>query len=149
MTAAVEDHASRAHPDSPVRLLLRGPVGVAAVLGAGALALHLRDPHEHLWVLCPFKAVTGWDCPLCGGLRSVNDLGNLQIDRALHSNLLFVASVPLIAALWLVWVVRAARGRTSQVPPATLNKVMVAYVVLGAVFTVWRNTPWGHAWYVS
>lgn len=130
---------------------LRGPAGTAAAIGLAALALRLRDPHRHgSWGLCPFKAITGWDCPLCGGLRSVNDLGRGQLLDAAHSNLLFVASLPVVAALWLVWVRRGWTGAdVPRVPARMLRPVLVAAGVLTLAFTVFRNTPWGSAWHVS
>ena len=129
---------------------LRGPLGAAAAVGTAVLALHLRDPHQHgSWGLCPFKALTGWDCPGCGGLRAVNDLGNGQLAEAAHSNLLFVASLPLILGLWALWVRRSWTGERSRRPNVTFRPLAIAYAVLAVVFTVYRNTPWGSAWYVA
>jgi hypothetical protein len=129
---------------------LRGPVGTAAAIGVAALALHVRDPHQQgSWGLCPFKAITGWDCPLCGGLRAVNDLGHGRLADAAHSNLLFVASLPLILGLWTLWVRRSWTGDGPRVQPATLRPLVVAYVVLGLAFAVFRNTPWGSSWYAA
>jgi hypothetical protein len=139
--------ATRVAPPSPVDAAwprLRGPFVTAAVLGAGAWALHLRDPHQHgSWGLCPFKAVTGWNCPGCGGLRAVNDLGNGHVMAALHSNAMFVGSLPLLAVLWLLWVRRGWRPDARRLPPRVLTALGTAYVVLLLAFTVYRNTPWG------
>jgi hypothetical protein len=129
---------------------LRGPLGTAAAIGVASLALHLRDPHASgSWGLCPFKALTGWDCPLCGGLRAVNDLGHGQLADAAHSNLLFVASIPVLLGLWALWVRSSWTGRPPRVRPGTLRPFVVAGVVLAFAFTVFRNTPWGSAWYVA
>lgn len=121
----------------------------AAALGAGALALVVRDPHRHTWVLCPFKALTGWDCPACGGLRAVNDLGTGRIVDAAHSNLLFVASLPLLAITWLLWTGRAWSGRPTRIAPGTTRWVLASYAVVAVAFTVLRNTPWGSSFHVS
>lgn len=129
---------------------LRGPLGAAAVVGVATLALHLRDPHEHgSWGLCPFKALTGWNCPLCGGLRAVNDLGRGQLIDAAHSNLVFVASLPLVLALWLLWTRRSWTGSSRPLPAGVVRPLLVAYGVLLVVFAVYRNTPWGSAWHVA
>jgi hypothetical protein len=129
---------------------LRRPLGTAAAIGAATLALHLRDPHQRgSWGLCPFKALTGWDCPACGGLRAVNDLGHGQLTEAAHSNLLFVASIPLLLGLWALWVRRSWTDGSPRVPSATIRPLVVAYGVLALVFTVVRNTPWGSDWYVA
>jgi len=130
---------------------LRGPLGTAAAVGVATLALHVRDPHRHAsWGLCPFKAITGWDCPLCGGLRAVNDLGHGQLGDALHSNLFFVASIPMVVALWALWLGRSWSGDARPLVPARVARPLL--VVAGGVllaFTVFRNTPWGSAWYAA
>ena len=127
---------------------LGGPVATAAVVGAGALALRLRDPHRQgSWGLCPFKALTGWNCPLCGGLRAVNDLGHGQWAQAVHSNLLLVAVLlPLSAGLWVAAVRRGWTGRGEGLSPRAINRLTLAFAVLAVAFTVYRNTPWGSAW---
>ena len=129
---------------------IRRPLGAAAAVGIASLALQVRDPHEHgSWGLCPFKLMTGWDCPLCGGLRSVNDLGAGRLVDAAHSNLLFVASLPLVAVLWALVLYGAWSGRRVALPARAVRPLLVASGVLVLVFTVYRNTPWGSAWHVS
>lgn len=127
---------------------LRGPVGTAAVLGLAALALRLRDPHQHgSWGLCPFKAITGWDCPFCGGLRGVNDLGHGRLLDAAHSNLFLVASLPVLVAVWAWWLRHGwVGGDPPRVRARVVRPLLVAAAVLLLVFTVYRNTPWGSAW---
>jgi len=130
---------------------LGGPVAVAATIGVATLALHLRDPHEQgSWGFCPFKALTGWDCPLCGGLRAVNDLGRGHLVDAAHSNLVLVASVPLVAALWLLWLRRSWTGSSPRrLPAGVVRALVVAGAVVLVGFAVYRNTPWGSAWHVA
>ena len=128
---------------------LGGPVATAAAIGAATVALHLRDPHQHgSWGLCPLRALTGWDCPACGGLRAVNDLGNGRLLDAAHSNLLFVASIPLLVALWALWLRRCwTGGPRRRLSPRTARVLGVGGTALALAFTVYRNTPWGSGWY--
>ena len=127
---------------------LTGPLAVMATVGAATLALQVRDPHRHgSWGLCPFKAITGWNCPLCGGLRAVNDLGHGDLPAAAHSNLLFIGLVlPLAVGAWALWVRRTWTGDARPLAPATVRALSVALGVLAVAFTVYRNTPWGSAW---
>jgi hypothetical protein len=128
---------------------LRAPLLLAGMLAAGTVALLVRNPYRHTWVTCPFKALTGWDCPACGGLRAVNDLGHARLDAAAHSNLLFVASLPLLALGWLVWASGSWRGRPARLGPRAAGRLAAAYAVLAVAFTIVRNTPWGSAFHVS
>lgn len=130
---------------------LGAPLATAAVVGAAGLALRLRDPHRHgSWGLCPFKALTGWDCPLCGGLRSVNDLGHGDLGAAAHSNLLFVGLLlPLAVVLWAAAVRRGWTGRGDPLSPRAISRLTITLSVVAVAFTVFRNTPWGSAWFVA
>ena len=126
------------------------PLGAAAAAGMATLAVQVRDPHVHgAWGLCPFKAITGWDCPGCGGLRAVNDLGHGRLVDAAHSNLLLVATLPLVVALWAVWLHRGWTGVPVRLPARVVRLLVVGLGVLVLVFAFFRNTPWGSAWSVG
>ena len=48
-------------------------LGSGALL-AGALGyVGLVDPHkpDSIFPVCPFRLLTGWNCPACGGLRMI------------------------------------------------------------------------------
>lgn len=123
--------------------LLVAPLGLAAVVTAATVALHVRDPHEQgSWGGCPFLLLTGHPCPGCGGLRAVNDLTHLDLVGAASSNLYFVAIIPLLVFGWLVWVRRAWAGERVDGPAPSL---VVAMLVLLILFWILRVTPWG-AW---
>lgn len=133
----------------------RAPLFAAGGVAAATLALWLRDPHQHAsWGLCPFKLLTGWDCPACGGLRAVNDLTHGQLLAAWHSNALFVGALPVLVSAWAWWLLRSARGprpagsRRRLWPGARTALAVTGFAVILA-FTVWRNTPWGTAFHVA
>lgn len=108
--------------------------GVALAL-AGDVAF---DPtHRHV-PLCPFHAVTGWWCPLCGGLRCADALVHADFAAAVHDNVVLFAALPLLACAWLGWVIRARSGR----PGRRLSAGgVIAIAVTLAAFTVLRNMP--------
>jgi hypothetical protein len=108
----------------------------SAALGAAALAyIGTVDPHRPgaVFPFCPFKVVTGWDCPACGGLRMTHDVLHGNISAAVTDNVFLLVGLPLLAifALW-----RRRRGR-EVVTPALL--VVLAAATLG--WTVVRNLP--------
>lgn len=115
-------------------------------IAAATVALHLRDPHhQYSWGVCPSYAVLGIYCPGCGGLRAVNDLSNGDLLAAAHSNLLFVAFLPVIVWALGGWLIAEWRGR--RFSPPIIGSPNFAYVTLAllAVFTVVRNLP-GMEW---
>ena len=133
----------------------RGPLFAAGGVAAATLALWLRDPHQHAsWGLCPFKLLTGWDCPACGGLRAVNDLTHAQLLAAWHSNALFVSALPVLVSAWAWWLLRSVRGPrpgASRRQPRARVRTTLAVAGFGVIlaFTVWRNTPWGTGFHVA
>jgi hypothetical protein len=131
-------------PRSRVELLgAPALVGVAGL--AGAVVLHLRDPHDlGSYGFCPFLVLTGHPCPGCGGLRAVNDLTHGDVLGALSSNMLAVALVMSMAVAWTGWTVRRRRGGDG--PMIVFNERWLGLILTVAlVFGVVRNTPWG-AW---
>lgn len=106
-----------------------------AIATAGDVAF---DPlHRHV-PLCPFRAATGWDCPLCGGLRAVEHLAHGDVVAALHANVLVVVGIPVFLLWWTDWTLRARR----RIPARGLGRAgIVALVTVGVAFTVLRNLP--------
>jgi hypothetical protein len=112
----------------------RAPWLALAGVGTAAAVDVALDPAHHHVPLCPFRAATGWDCPLCGGLRAVNAALRGEFAAAWHANLLLWLSLPLLLWGFGRWV---RDGR-----PPTLGRRAVVLVVLAAVcFTVVRNLP--------
>lgn len=123
--------------------LLRAPLLMGAA-GVGAFALlYFRDPHvAGSYGFCPFKFLTGLECPGCGGLRAMNHVANFEWGAALSSNVFAVVLVASLFVLWLRWTYRRARGDDSLI---FAFSPVYGYVLLGVMilFTVVRNTPWG------
>lgn len=122
---------------APRRRAWLGPVALAGVVVAGCAAVALSDDAAELVPACPFRSLTGLDCPLCGGTRAVRALGAGHLGRALGSNLLVVLAVPLVLLAWARWLDREVRpGRERRSAPGWL---LPAAVVAAVAFTVARN----------
>lgn len=113
----------------------RAAVG-SAVLLAGALGyVGLVDPHNtnSVYPLCPFKLLTGWNCPFCGGLRMAHDLLHGELAASINDNIFLLVGIPMLAG----WVLIRRRYGTSALPTPTLLTVAAAAMV----WTVLRNLP--------
>ena len=103
---------------------------------AGLAYVGLRDPSASSgFVPCPFKAITGLDCPFCGSTRALHSLLNGDIGAALSHN---VVTISAIAALAIFFVVQ----RLTKRQPLTISNS--TWIVIGVgllVFTVARNLP--------
>ena len=112
-----------------------------ATLGTGALFagaltyVGLVDPHRSggLFPACPFKLLTGWNCPACGGLRMTHDLLHGDLAAAVVDNVFLLVGLPTL----LAWVLLCRhQGRRVLSTPA------IAVISLAAVtWTVARNMP--------
>ena len=123
---------------------IRGPVLTAAAGSAGMVGLHLHDPHQSgSWGYCPFLTLTGKPCPLCGGLRAMNDLTNGRVGDALLSNAAAVFILCAGTVLIARWIVRRARGDGDAVLLTTPTVPTAIFAVAMIAFTVYRWTPWG------
>ncbi len=118
------------------RRLSSRPIQVAAGAGVALAADVGFDPaHRHV-PLCPFHTITGWQCPLCGGLRCADALVHGQWSAALHDNMLLVVALPVLAWLWVdAW----RRSRTGRPQRAVRRSHAAAVVVVLIAFTIVRN----------
>ena len=110
--------------------LASGVLGVCALTYVG-----LVDPHrpDAIFPPCPFKVLTGWNCPACGGLRMTNDLLHGNLPAAVADNVFLLAGLPLLA-MWSL--LRVRRGRRVFTPA-----LLVVVLIATTVWTVVRNLP--------
>ena len=132
--------AARAVPDRS-RLL----VG-AGVLAAG-LTLSAVYATTGAGVPCPFLALTGWSCPLCGGTRMGSALLHGDLSAAFAFNPLALIGVAVLAVLTALWGVAAAGGPAVR-PPRVLaewagrvgaTRWLVIGLVVATAYAVLRN----------
>lgn len=116
------------------------PLLIGGIFAAGVGVLAVRDPNvSGSYGVCPFKAVTGWDCPFCGGLRGTYSLMHGDVATALdHNVLLPVFLTGMVALVWGVWRrwdfagwARSRHGRW----------LIASAVLLLVAFWVARNLP--------
>jgi Protein of unknown function (DUF2752) len=114
---------------------LYGALGTGALIAGGLAYVGLGDPHspDFVFPVCPFKALTGWNCPACGGLRMTHDVLHGDLGAAVVDNVFLLIGLPLLA-VWFA--VRWRRGQQLMTIPAI---VVIAVTVIA--WTVIRNLP--------
>jgi hypothetical protein len=117
------------------RIPLYTALGTGAVLVGGLAYIGLGDPHRpnFLFPACPFKALTGLNCPGCGGLRMVHDVLNGDLAAAVVDNVFVLVGLPLLLA-WIL--VRRRQGQ-----PWTTWPALIVIIVATITWTVVRNLP--------
>jgi hypothetical protein len=110
-------------------------LGTGAVLVGGLTYIGLGDPHNpnFLFPACPFKALTGLDCPGCGGLRMVHDVLHGDFAAAVVDNVFLLVGLPLLLG-WIL--LRRRRGQ-----PWATTSTLVVILVTAVTWSVVRNLP--------
>lgn len=114
---------------------------VTTLLLLGAL-YYFVDPGSSLIApKCVVKALTGYDCPSCGGQRALHALLHGRVGEAFLFNPFLVVAVPYL--LLLVYAQFAKTPLSERVRRVTHHPVTIwSYVVLFFVWWVVRNTHW-------
>ena len=114
---------------------LYGALGAGALLAGGLGYVGIADPHRRdaLFPPCPFKLLTGWNCPACGGLRMTHDLLHGDLAAAVVDNVFLLVGLPALA----VWILLRWRRGQSLMPMPAIAVIAVAAIT----WTVVRNMP--------
>lgn len=108
---------------------------------AALVYLWLFNPASSgLYPPCPFRALTGLNCPGCGTLRGLHQLLHGHPLAALDLNPLMILALPFMIYIFLSYALVAVRGRGLPrvfIPPALIWAML--WVILG--FWVLRNLP--------
>lgn len=117
----------------------RRVLAIAAVL-AVVVAYTLFNPMQGHWPLrCPFKLVTGLQCPGCGGQRAAYALLHGHVRQALHYNLFLVYAGPYALALAVENLLPEGRTRLRMKAVLENRWVVGFYIVTFMLWLVLRN----------
>lgn len=127
---------------SPVAAGVAGAVWIAV-----AGIMYRPDGSTALPIGCPFKRLTGFDCPGCGSTRALGALTHLDLRAALDHNALVPLALGFVVVSWVLWTWASFTDR----PVPTLVKGPGAILSIGALlvgFAVLRNLDAGR-WLAS
>ena len=126
--------------------LQRGLVVLAAfaAYGVGLSALYATTGRG---LPCPFRAVTGWQCPLCGGTRLGAALLHGDVAAAFAANPVVLVGLVVLAGLGVAWTVELAGGPAVRLPRRVAeavsrvrpNQWLVAILAAAVLFVLLRN----------
>lgn len=110
-------------------------LGTGAVLAGAIGYIGLVDPHkpDAIFPICPFRLLTGWNCPACGGLRMIHDVLHGHLAAAITDNVFLLFAIPMLAG-WFV--LRRRAGKSLSPIPA-----VATFVIAMLAWTVLRNLP--------
>ena len=110
-------------------------LGLGLLLAGALVYIGLVDPHnpDSVFPICPFRLLTGWNCPGCGALRMVHDVLHGDLAAAVNDNVLLLVGIPVLVGSILL---RRRRGRSPLTVPAAVTLAVVALA-----WTVVRNLP--------
>ena len=75
-------------------------ISLAAIVAAGVCVAAFLDPRSLSWFpKCPFRILTGLDCPGCGTARAIHAAANGRWYEAFRSNPILVVAFPFLVAI--------------------------------------------------
>ena len=114
--------------------------GYVGAFFAGGLALSALYATTGFGLPCPFRAITGWECPLCGGTRMGSALLHGDVQAAFLLNPLALIGLIVLGLLGVLWAVEGAGGPAIRPPrslAAQLCRVRLGqWLALGLAVTV-------------
>lgn len=112
-------------------------VALAVIVLAG---LCFVDPVSGIWVpKCPFRLLTGLNCPACGIQRFLHALLNGRIFEAIHYNYYLVYALPYAALFVVEWLMPDGKARERLAMVIENRYVVWFYVVTFFIWLVVRN----------
>lgn len=118
----------------PYRLAL--PLAAIVALAV----LYAVNPVEHaLMPKCPFKLLTGLDCPGCGFQRAMHALLHGNIKEAIGYNLFLLFALPYLVALLVERTLPRGNTRRRWQKALESKPMVIFYVVAYVVWFFVRN----------
>jgi len=128
--------------DRARQLTITASVWLGLIALAGFLFFfNPASPGNQFFPKCPFRLLTGMQCPGCGSTRACYQLLHLHPVAAFKLNPLFMLTLPFIVYGFLGYTKSAVTGQPQRrifIP----SFYLWAWLVLMIFFWVFRNTPW-------
>lgn len=110
------------------------------VCGSFVIVYFFDPARSHLYLTCPFHALTGLYCPGCGTVRALHQLAHGHLLAALKFNPLAILTLPFLGYSFFAWCLKTAVNRRLWKTPFP---AFGGWLVLSIVLCYWvlRNIP--------
>jgi hypothetical protein len=139
MSYAIRDYFVTRPPAAKLERILAA-AGIVVVSAGAFMIQHFNPVTAGFFPKCPFFLLTGCYCPGCGSTRGFHALFNGNIPLALHDNLMMIFMLPVLAWLFVSYLLVALRGRPL---PRVFVPVPLIWTIGGLIVAFWivRNIP--------
>ena len=110
--------------------------GYVGAFFAGGLVLSALYATTGVGLPCPFRALTGWDCPLCGGTRMGDALLHGDIRTAFEFNPLALVGMLIMGVSLNLY---SQIGIVERLRGVRLSHWLVIGLIVAVVYTLVRN----------
>lgn len=109
------------------------------IAGLGYVYYNFSPAEDSFFLKCPFKMMTGLECPGCGSQRAVHELLHLNIGKAFQYNPLMVSAIPYLALGFLFNIegVKTRFPKTRKFFFGTRTIYLILLIIL--IFFIFRN----------
>jgi len=113
---------------------------IAVLLAAGLGVVYYFAEPSSVWMpKCPFRFLTGWECPACGSQRALHALLHGRFAEALGCNPFLVISIPYLSAV--AYTTFRPGGRSGRLGYVQHPYVIRVYAAIFIFWWIFRNTP--------
>jgi hypothetical protein len=106
----------------------------------GIVVYTLFDPNKSVWMpKCPFRLLTGWNCPACGLQRALHALLHGRFAEALSYNYFFVVSIPYVIALFVAEALKRIPRGDNFIRAVEHPVLARVYIILFIAWGIIRN----------
>ena len=110
------------------------------LLVGGIVVYTLFDPIKSVWMpKCPFRLLTGWNCPACGLQRALHALLHGKFAEALSYNYFFVVSIPYVIALFVAEALKRIPRGDNFIRAVEHPVLARVYIILFIAWGIIRN----------
>jgi hypothetical protein len=116
-------------------------LAIWSLIIAGAAYLFFFEPGKSgFFPACPFRLLTGFNCPGCGTTRALHQILHGHFATAFTLNPLLLLAIPFILFAFIRYSVIVMRGGVPQ-PNALPAPYIYAIFFVILSFWIFRNTP--------